>query len=269
MTAAQSAAQGLDLTRNDEDDLFDAVLTGSVDKEKRLPSKLKIEVEAEDHEKPEAPSETTITTPSKRLGVYIGKFPWWITQEDVTHLLHKLDVRDIIEIKFAENKVNGLSKGYVKAVVSSEGSMKILLDKIPKCKLGGENITCRYASQCNLSLFEDMCKQSVPGFPPRAASTNMNDSGSSFLSQDPFESTMPQQFLNQFANTFPSIPNPFLTYPPPPLPHMPPPPLLPMFLNFMKSASNLQSEDRHSDSAIAGTSQEGHSSSSMSHSDEK
>lgn len=271
MTAAQSAAKGLDLTRNDEDDLFDAVLTGSVDKEENLSSKqTKTEVKTEDNKKPNAPPETSnITKPSKRLGVYLGKFPWWITQEDVTHLLQRVGVHDIIEIKFAENKVNGLSKGYAEVVVSCEESMKLLLDTIPKSKLGGENITCRYATPSNLSLFEDMSKQSVPGFPPRADSSHMDESVSSFLSQNPFESTMPQQFFNQFANTFPSIPNHFLRYPAPPLPHLPPPPLLPMFLNFMNSASDLQTQDQHSDSARAGTSQHGHSSSSMSRSDEK
>uniref|UniRef100_A0A8C6SDA6 RRM domain-containing protein n=1 Tax=Neogobius melanostomus TaxID=47308 RepID=A0A8C6SDA6_9GOBI len=220
---------------------FDAVLTGSVDKGKSLPSKQTKteEIKTEDNGKPNASPETEtskIITPSKRPAVYIGKFPWWITQEDITHLLHKIGVRDIIEIHFAENKVNGLSKGYVKVVVSSEGSIKLLLDKIPKCKLGGENIACRHANEINQSLFEDMSKQSVPGFPPRAASSDMNESDSSFLSQNPFEATVPQQFLNQFANlhnTFPSIPNPFLRYQaPPPLPHMPPPPLLPMFLTL-------------------------------------
>lgn len=33
--------------------------------------------------------------------------------------------------------------------------MKLLLEKIPQCRLGGEKIDCRYANRHNLSVFED------------------------------------------------------------------------------------------------------------------
>ncbi|XP_055010844.1 cleavage and polyadenylation specificity factor subunit 6-like isoform X2 [Boleophthalmus pectinirostris] len=259
MTAAQPAAKELDL--NDEDDLFDAVLTGSVDKDKTLPStQSKTEVKTDNNAKFNPPETSKLTPPSKKLGLYLGKFPWWVTEEDVLRLVNNLGVRDVTEVKFAENKVNGLSKGYVKVMVSSEDSMKLLLDKVPKCSLGGEKIICRYANNFNLSLFEDMAKQSVPGFPPRARSYNMNDSGSSFLPQNPFDSTVPQQFFHPFANTADSAPNPFLSYPPPPLPYMPPPPF--MFLNFMNPPAN-PPQDQNANVETAGTSQEGHSSSTL------
>lgn len=257
MTAAQPPARELDSSVKDEDDLFDAVLTGSVDKETNLPSKpIKIEeVKTEDNVKPKVSLETPKVT-SKN--VFIGKFPWWITQDEVMNLINLLGVRDIIEIRFAENKVNGLSKGYAKVALKSGASVKVLMDNIPKCKLGGESITCCEANRHSLSLFEEMSQQSVPGFPPRAdPSNNMNETNHS--PQSIVQSTVPQQFVN----TFPSIPNPFLRYPPPPLPYMPP-----MFMNCGMSVPNLQAQNQHLDSAVAGTSQE-RNNSSTSHHDEK
>lgn len=42
--------------------------------------------------------------------------------------------------------------------VSSQESLKTLLDKIPECKLNGENLNCRFATHHNLSVFEDVAK---------------------------------------------------------------------------------------------------------------
>ncbi|KAK7913296.1 hypothetical protein WMY93_013507 [Mugilogobius chulae] len=210
------------------------------------------------------PEKSKDTTPKKKLGLYIGKFPWWITEQDILRMAINVGVQDVVEVKFAENKMNGLSKGYVEVVVSSEGSMKLLLDKVPKCTLGGENIICRHASPDNLTLFEDLDKQNSS---PHPASSNMNDSGCSFLPQNPFDSTVPEQFFSQFGTTDSSVPNPFVNSPPPLL-HMPPPPMLPfMFLNTMKSPG-IPNFNLNSVGEIAGTSQEWHSN-STSNSNEK
>lgn len=40
--------------------------------------------------------------------------------------------------------------------VTSQESLKTLLDKVPECKLNGENLNCRFASIHNLSVFEDV-----------------------------------------------------------------------------------------------------------------
>lgn len=48
-----------------------------------------------------------------------------------------------------------LSYSYAEVVVTSEESLKILLEKIPQCKLHGEMIDCRFATRQNLSVFEE------------------------------------------------------------------------------------------------------------------
>lgn len=48
-----------------------------------------------------------------------------------------------------------LFHSYAEVVVTSEESLKILLEKIPQCKLHGEMIDCRFATRQNLSVFEE------------------------------------------------------------------------------------------------------------------
>ena len=63
-----------------KDDLFDMVLTGSVANDRRLPSRLKkTEDNKTEIEKPKVPALGSVSTapaPTKKLGVYVGKFPW-------------------------------------------------------------------------------------------------------------------------------------------------------------------------------------------------
>lgn len=51
---------------------------------------------------------------------------------------------------------SALLSSYAEMKVSSEDSLKILLDKIPECKLNGEKLNCRFATRQNLSMFEDI-----------------------------------------------------------------------------------------------------------------
>ncbi|XP_072321733.1 cleavage and polyadenylation specificity factor subunit 7-like [Eucyclogobius newberryi] len=244
MAAAKPAATALEC--NDEDDLYDAVLTGSVDTENTLPSKQSETRVHTDNANSNQPSETSKYTGGRICDnpyIYIGKFPWWVTEEEILQLVSDVGVQDVLEVKFAEIKSNGLSRGYVKVVVGSKQSCNILMDKVPNYTLGGENIVCQRSSN-----FE-MDKQR---FPPDA-DYNINDS-SSYLPQDH------QQFFNQFTNIVPPVPNPYPNYPLS-LPPIPPPSLLPfMFMNFMKYPDNPQSQNPE----IAGTSQRWHSSSSSS-----
>lgn len=52
--------------------------------------------------------------------------------------------------------LSALLSSYAEMIVSSEDSLKILLDKIPECKLNGEKLNCRFATRQNLSMFEDI-----------------------------------------------------------------------------------------------------------------
>ncbi|XP_029315515.1 cleavage and polyadenylation specificity factor subunit 7-like [Cottoperca gobio] len=231
-----------DLNQNDEDldriaeanELFDAVLTGSVDQEK------KVTTNAEPPNKTPSKEESRSTTvksqkggnPLRRLALYIGNFPWWTSDKDITCMAQTLGVQDIIEIKFAENKVNGQSRGFAEVVVTSEESLKLLLEKIPQCELNGERIDCRFATRQNLGVFEDMANKRIP---LRVNSKDPKDSDSSdkipsLLSQEPSHPPLPPLFPSHpLANRFPSLHIPFHSHPPPPFPHMPPhmPPPMP------------------------------------------
>ncbi|CAL1603809.1 unnamed protein product [Knipowitschia caucasica] len=221
MNAAKPASLDLRFSSVNEDDLFDAALSASVDKNKA-------EVQTDNNANAQSnltPATSKVRKKTEEQRLYIGKFPWWITEEDILLMTKNVGVRDITGVKFAENKANGLSKGYAEITVSSEESMKTLLDYIPKCTLGGEKIDCYHADTSTLSLFEDMAQKSVL---PCTASTNMNDSGTSFLPQNPFDSTVPPQFLNPFPTSIPSVSNPFLSYPHHPY----------MFLNLMRFPPN-------------------------------
>ncbi|KAA8595703.1 hypothetical protein FQN60_010994 [Etheostoma spectabile] len=83
----------------------------------------------------------------------------WTSDKDITCMAQTLGVRDITEIKFAENKVNGQSRGFAEVVVTSEESLKLMLEKIPQCQLNGERIDCRFATRQNLSVFEDLANK--------------------------------------------------------------------------------------------------------------
>ncbi|TDH17008.1 hypothetical protein EPR50_G00004030 [Perca flavescens] len=229
-----------DLNQNDDDldriaeanELFDAVLTGSVDQDNKVKT----------HVVPPSNKEAKSTVKSqkegnslRRLSLYIGNFPWWTSDKDITCMAQTLGVRDIKEIKFAENKVNGQSRGFAEVVVTSEESLKVMLEKIPQCQLNGERIDCRFATRQNLNLFEDLANKRIP---LRLNSKDPKDSDTldkipSLLSQEPSPPPIPPLFPSHpLANRFPSLPTPYPNHPPPPFPHMPPniPPPMPHHL---------------------------------------
>ncbi|KAF1392799.1 hypothetical protein PFLUV_G00031800 [Perca fluviatilis] len=230
-----------DLNQNDDDldriaeanELFDAVLTGSVDQD----NKVKTHVVPPSNKE----AKSTIVKSQKegnslrRLSLYIGNFPWWTSDKDITCMAQTLGVRDIKEIKFAENKVNGQSRGFAEVVVTSEESLKVMLEKIPQCQLNGERIDCRFATRQNLNLFEDLANKRIP---LRLNSKDPKDSDTldkipSLLSQEPSPPPIPPLFPSHpLANRFPSLPTPYPNHPPPPFPHMPPniPPPMPPHL---------------------------------------
>ncbi|KAM9825235.1 cleavage and polyadenylation specificity factor subunit 7-like [Syngnathus typhle] len=221
-----------DLDRLDEaNDLFDdAVLSSSMDQDKKTTlnsdagsvtaSKVKdnvTTVKAEEKESNQA----------RKFSLYIGNFSWWTSDKDLLLMTHKLGVRDIDEIKFAENKANGQSRGYAKVVVTSENSLKILLEKIPQCTLDGESIDCRFATYQNFSVFEDVANKR---FPMRGNSKDADSQVSSSVSWDNNPPSVPTPFPSHpIGNVFPLHSSLYPGQLPPPFPPMPiniPPPHL-------------------------------------------
>ncbi|TNN86666.1 Cleavage and polyadenylation specificity factor subunit 7 [Liparis tanakae] len=166
-----------DLAQNDEDldriaeanELFDAVLTGSVDRDKKVTPNVMPPNKTLPNDGP-----TSVKIPGKyalrRLSLYIGNFPWWTSDKDIMCMAQTLGVKDIKEIKFAENKLNGQSRGFAEVVVTSEESLKILLEKIPHCELNGDKVDCRFATRHNLGLFEDIANKLHDGHNSQAYS---------------------------------------------------------------------------------------------------
>lgn len=55
--------------------------------------------------------------------------------------------------------VSTLKCSYAEMVITSEESLKILLEKIPQCEVNGEKMDCRFATRQNLHLFEDIANK--------------------------------------------------------------------------------------------------------------
>ncbi|XP_070686079.1 cleavage and polyadenylation specificity factor subunit 7-like [Pempheris klunzingeri] len=234
-----------DLNQNDEDldriaeanELYDAVLTGSVNQDKKVaknvapPQKMSPIDGTESSTVKSQKGENS----QRRLSLYVGNFAWWTSDKDLMYMAQTLGVTDITDIKFAENRANGQSRGYAEVVVNSEESLKTLLEKIPLCEVNGERIDCRFATRQNLTVFEDAANKRIP---LRVNSKDPKDSSDSsdkiptLLSQELSPPPIPPLFPSHpLANRFPSLPSSFLSQPPPPFPHMPPnippPPLFP------------------------------------------
>ncbi|XP_029353906.1 cleavage and polyadenylation specificity factor subunit 7-like isoform X2 [Echeneis naucrates] len=265
-----------DLSQTEEDlnriaeanELFDAVLTGSVDQEKKVT--VKTSSPKETSVKEEAKS-AALKSPKggnslKKLSLYIGNFPWWTSDKDLTCMVHTLGVKDIKEIKFAENRINGQSRGFAEVVVTSEESFKILLEKIPQCELNGERIDCRFATRQNLTVFEEIANKRIP---LRVTSKDSKDSDSSdkfpsLLSQEPSPPPIPPLFPS-LSNRYPHLSGPFHGQPSASFPHMPanitPPPLPPpLFPPHPAHVSGQPPPNSHLNPAFFSLAQDGHSS---------
>ncbi|XP_047666512.1 cleavage and polyadenylation specificity factor subunit 7 isoform X7 [Tachysurus fulvidraco] len=203
-----------DLLEAEADALYDDVLTGSVDSES-TPGKQECKEDGMLVEE---------CNGGKRFSVYIGNFNWWTSDGDLIAMARKQGVTDIVEVKFAENRTNGQSKGYAELVVSTEESLKRLLESMPQCKINGEKVECRHVSRRNLADFEAQSRRRIPlrlapkGDLERSEARSSSTPSPSDLQSLPlplmFPPTKPPPLIPSFYNT-----------PPPPLP----PPPLPLF----------------------------------------
>lgn len=266
-----------DLNQSDEDldriaeanDLFDAVLTGSVDQDKK-PTK-KADKANEEKTKSTTTNQQQTTTnpkvgnPHRKLSLYVGHFPWWTSDRDLISMVEAMGVKDIKEVKFAENRVNGQSRGFAELVVCSDESFKILMEKIPLCELNGERIDCRIATRQNFAMYEDFANKRIP---LRVSQDPKDSDSSEKIPSIPQEHFPPPPIPPLFpphthANMFPSLPSPFFSQPPPLFPHMPPniPPPLPHPLYPPPvHATNQPSPSLHVNPALFNPAQGGHSS---------
>ncbi|KAG8001580.1 Cleavage and polyadenylation specificity factor subunit 6 [Nibea albiflora] len=110
-----------DLNQDEEDldriaeanELFDAVLTGSVDQDKKVATDA---VPPKDTSSDEE-TQSAVKSPKggnslRRLSLYVGNFPWWTSDKDLVCMAQTLGVKDVADIKFAENRINGQSRGH-------------------------------------------------------------------------------------------------------------------------------------------------------------
>ncbi|XP_065793528.1 cleavage and polyadenylation specificity factor subunit 7 isoform X1 [Muntiacus reevesi] len=170
---------------------------------------------------------------NRRAAVYVGSFSWWTTDQQLIQVIRSIGVYDVVELKFAENRANGQSKGYAEVVVASENSVHKLLELLPGKVLNGEKVDVRPATRQNLSQFEAQARKRecvrVPrgGIPPRAHSRDSSDSADGRAT--PSENLVPSSArvdkppsVLPYFNRPPSA-LPLMGLPPPPIP--PPPPL--------------------------------------------
>nr|AAI67355.1 MGC145258 protein [Xenopus tropicalis] len=101
-----------------------------------------------------------------RVSMYIGNFSWWTTDQQLLALIRSVGIKDHVEIKFAENRANGQSKGFAEVILSSESSMNLILEHLPQKKLNGKKLDVRPANRQNLSFFEALSRKSeTPSIP--------------------------------------------------------------------------------------------------------
>lgn len=91
-------------------------------------------------------------------GLYVGNLTWWTTDQDVIKAINSAGVNDVQEVKFSENRINGQSKGYCVVIFESESSLPIVMEKLPKLELHGQNPVVAPYNRQNLHLFESQTK---------------------------------------------------------------------------------------------------------------
>ncbi|KAK2525207.1 Cpsf7 [Columba guinea] len=167
--AEEEFNQDSEFSNADQMDLYDDVLAASSQPpENRTsssepPPEIRQETSPKANNKAPAILYTYSGLRNKRAAVYVGSFSWWTTDQQLIQTIRSVGVYDVVELKFAENRVNGQSKGYAEVVVASENSVHKLLELLPGKILNGEKVEVRLATRQNLSQFEAQArKRAVP-----------------------------------------------------------------------------------------------------------
>ncbi|NWY70419.1 CPSF7 factor, partial [Erithacus rubecula] len=157
--------QDPEFSNADQMDLYDDVLAASSQpQEKRsssseAPPEIRQEPSPKPNSKPPAILYTYSGLRNKRAAVYVGSFSWWTTDQQLIQTIRSIGVYDVVELKFAENRANGQSKGYAEVVVASENSVHKLLELLPGKILNGDKVEVRLATRQNLSQFEAQARK--------------------------------------------------------------------------------------------------------------
>lgn len=166
--ADEEFTQDPEFSNADQMDLYDDVLAASSQpQEKRsssseAPPEIRQEPSPKPNSKPPAILYTYSGLRNKRAAVYIGSFSWWTTDQQLIQTIRSVGVYDVVELKFAENRANGQSKGYAEVVVASENSVHKLLELLPGKILNGDKVEVRLATRQNLSQFEAQARKRAP-----------------------------------------------------------------------------------------------------------
>ena len=145
---------------NENNDLYDDVITASTSKDEEKETKTAV-VKKEEQESRESSSGSS-RQEGRRWQLYVGNLTWWTTDQDIQDGVVNLGVSDFIEVKFYENRANGQSKGFCCVSLGSEGSMRKVMDMLPKKELHGQNPVVTYATKQALHQFEAQSKTRPP-----------------------------------------------------------------------------------------------------------
>lgn len=73
-------------------------------------------------------------------------------------MVHEIGVNDFQEVKFFENRLNGQSKGFCVISMTSEASMRLCMERLPKKELHGQNPIVTLPTKQALNQFESQQK---------------------------------------------------------------------------------------------------------------
>jgi cleavage and polyadenylation specificity factor subunit 6/7 len=107
-------------------------------------------------------SSSTSNNSSRRYQLYVSNMTWWTTDEDLTKIIESYGVTDLLEIRFAENRQNGQSRGFATITTGSEASGKIIMDRLPGRQLHGNLLSVLPFNKHSLQKLEDASKGSAP-----------------------------------------------------------------------------------------------------------
>ncbi|NXY88729.1 CPSF7 factor, partial [Alcedo cyanopectus] len=166
--------QDSEFSNADQMDLYDDVLAAASSQppenrasSSETPQEIRQDPSPKANSKPPAILYTYSGLRNKRAAVYVGSFSWWTTDQQLIQTIRSVGVYDVVELKFAENRANGQSKGYAEVVVASENSVHKLLELLPGKILNGDKVEVRLATRQNLSQFEAQARKRE--CPPRGS----------------------------------------------------------------------------------------------------
>jgi hypothetical protein len=120
---------------------------------------------------------------ARRVSCYVGNLTWWTNDKDLKQALTTLEIPDLVDIKFYENKINGQSKGFASVIIGSDTSFRAIMDKLPKVKINGQEPVVTPFTRFYFNQFEDQARKDMPSqgggdYYGDSSSYNNNNSGS-------------------------------------------------------------------------------------------